>query len=154
MSFWICLRSYYHSHISSLMKWILGLAFGLLLDFDCSPPPPPFLPDNPYSPCHIAPIEFSSWFEPGLAQPSDVVKPANSITFAGNNDCDFLKWSERMFLWLTSPAPPSYGGGGGRIFRSPVFFDVPPTDEDHNFVSNLIDIGVNQVTELTPISIR
>ncbi len=33
-----------------------------------------------------------------------------------------------MFLWLTSPAPPSYGGGGGRIFASPQFFTVTPAD--------------------------
>jgi hypothetical protein len=33
-----------------------------------------------------------------------------------------------MFLWLTSPTPPEYGGGGGRIFNSAPFFDVSPLD--------------------------
>ncbi|HEY0760807.1 MAG TPA: hypothetical protein VGD61_00410 [Pyrinomonadaceae bacterium] len=31
-----------------------------------------------------------------------------------------------MFLWLTSPTPSSYGGGGRPIFDSPVFYDVSP----------------------------
>jgi hypothetical protein len=37
-----------------------------------------------------------------------------------------------MFLWLTSPAPVTYGGGGVRIFDSPTFYDVSPLDaSDH-----------------------
>ncbi len=37
--------------------------------------------------------------------------------------------SEQMFLWLISPAPAKYGGGGGgRIFNSPAFYDVSPPD--------------------------
>jgi hypothetical protein len=34
-----------------------------------------------------------------------------------------------MFLWLTSPAPSAYGGTG-RIFNSPVFYDVTPPAAD------------------------
>ena len=30
------------------------------------------------------------------------------------------------FLWLTSPAPATYGGGGGLIMDSPTFYDVSP----------------------------
>jgi mono/diheme cytochrome c family protein len=37
-----------------------------------------------------------------------------------------------MFLWLTSPAPATYGGGGGRIFNSPAFYDVSPPDANGN----------------------
>jgi hypothetical protein len=33
-----------------------------------------------------------------------------------------------MFLWLTSPKPPIYGGGGSHIFESSSFFDVSPPD--------------------------
>jgi hypothetical protein len=36
-----------------------------------------------------------------------------------------------MFLWLTSPAPPAYGGGA-HIFDSPAFFDVSPPDASGN----------------------
>ena len=42
-----------------------------------------------------------------------------------------------MFLWLTSPAPPTYGGGG-RIFDSPVFYDVSPPDPNDNNQRTLI----------------
>jgi hypothetical protein len=61
------------------------------------------------------------------------VNPANSVTFQNSaNNCIFYQWSEQMFLWLTSPAPASYGGGGGRIFDSPTFFDVSPPDASGN----------------------
>jgi hypothetical protein len=33
-----------------------------------------------------------------------------------------------MFLWITSPAPPTYCGGGSRVFDSSAFFDVSPPD--------------------------
>jgi hypothetical protein len=36
-----------------------------------------------------------------------------------------------MFLWVTSPGPATYGGGG-RVFVSPVFFDVTPPDASGN----------------------
>jgi hypothetical protein len=34
-----------------------------------------------------------------------------------------------MFLWLTSPSPSEYGGNG-RVFDSPVFYDVSPVDSN------------------------
>ncbi|HTQ79426.1 MAG TPA: hypothetical protein VMM92_05480, partial [Thermoanaerobaculia bacterium] len=55
-------------------------------------------------------------------------KPANSVTTPTTPNCSFYLWSEQMFLWLTSPAPATYGGGGGRIFDSPAFYDVSPLD--------------------------
>ena len=55
-----------------------------------------------------------------------VVNPANSLN-APQPNCGFYSWSEQMFLWLTSPAPAAYGGGG-HIFDSPAFFDVSPPD--------------------------
>jgi hypothetical protein len=36
-----------------------------------------------------------------------------------------------MFMWLTSPAPPAYGGGA-HIFDSPTFYDVSPPDASGN----------------------
>jgi hypothetical protein len=54
------------------------------------------------------------------------VNPANSVTFPNVPNCSFYQWSKQMFLWLTSPAPATYGGGGGRIFDSPTFYDVSP----------------------------
>jgi hypothetical protein len=41
-----------------------------------------------------------------------------------------------MFLWMTSPAPPRYGGGGGLVMNSPAFFDVslPDSSGQRQFV--------------------
>lgn len=90
------------------------------------------LPGDATSSCNIsitAP-EFATWFESGTVALNGSVKPANSVTFPGNPNCDFYKWSEQMFLWLTSPAPARYGGGG-LVMNSPAFFDVSPEDAMH-----------------------
>ena len=74
---------------------------------------------------------FNGFFHSGTAAVNGVVDPANSVTFPNNTalkNCDFYQWSQQMFLWLTSPAPASYGGGGGRIFASPQFYTVSPAD--------------------------
>jgi hypothetical protein len=78
--------------------------------------------------CADTVTNFPTWFQGGTVAVNGVVNPADSLHFPGNPNCDFYKWSEQMFLWLTSPAPAEYGGGGGRIFDSPVFFDVSPPD--------------------------
>lgn len=88
------------------------------------------LPTDAGSSCatSLTPAEFNSWFESGAVSLNGVVKPANSVLFPDTPNCSFYKWSEQMFLWLTSPAPPRYGGGGGIILNSPAFFDVSPPD--------------------------
>ena len=81
--------------------------------------------------CGVSSTAFNGFFHSGTAAVDGVVDPANSVTFPNNtglHNCDFYQWAEQMFLWLTSPAPPSYGGGGGRIFASPQFFTVSPAD--------------------------
>lgn len=75
---------------------------------------------------------FATWFESGAVTANGVVKPADSVNFPDNPNCSFYQWSYQMFLWAASPAPLSYGGGGGRIFESPAFFDVTPLDADLN----------------------
>jgi hypothetical protein len=50
--------------------------------------------------------EFNGWFESGAVSLNGAVKPANSVLFPDVPNCSFYKWSEQMFLWLTSPAPP------------------------------------------------
>jgi hypothetical protein len=72
--------------------------------------------------------EFNSWFDAGAVSLNGAVKPADSVAFPDVPNCSFYKWSEQMFLWLTSPAPPRYGGGGGLILNSPAFYDVTPPD--------------------------
>lgn len=81
--------------------------------------------------CNVSPAMFNGFFHSGTAAVDGVVDPANSVTFPNNTalkNCDFYQWAQQMFLWLTSPAPATYGGGGGRIFASPAFFTVSPAD--------------------------
>jgi hypothetical protein len=87
------------------------------------------LPADAQATCTVTAPVFSGWFASGSPTPNGVVNPANSVTFINTaNNCIFYRWSEQMFLWAMSPAPPSYGGGGGRIFDSPAFYDVSPPD--------------------------
>src|SRR5882724_6882580 len=86
------------------------------------------LPTNPATTCTVMPPMFASWFQSGRPSLNGVVNPADSVTFNPSSNCTFYQWSEQMFLWMTSPAPASYGGGGGRIFDSPTFYDVSPAN--------------------------
>lgn len=81
------------------------------------------LPQDAKALCPVTPQTFSSWFG-GTVTLNGAVDPANSITFPNTGDCSFYQWSEQMFLWLTSPAPSSYGGGNTLVFNSPVFYNV------------------------------
>jgi hypothetical protein len=85
------------------------------------------IPNDAQGGCPVPPATFATWFETGVPAQNGVVKPADSVNFPGNPNCDFYFWSKQMFLWLTSPAPTRYGGGT-RIFNSPTFFDVSPPD--------------------------
>jgi hypothetical protein len=73
--------------------------------------------------CIVTQQEFNGWFASGSPSVNGVVNPADSIAFQPNNNCDFYKWSEQMFMWLTSPAPSSYGGTGP-VFNSNVFYQI------------------------------
>src|SRR5262249_33604239 len=64
------------------------------------------LPNDAMATCIVEPPEFAGWFEGGIVKTDGAVNPANSVEFptpARAKDCDFYRWSERMFLWLTSP---------------------------------------------------
>jgi len=67
-------------------------------------------------------------FDSGAVSLNGAVKPANSVLFPDTPNCSFYKWSEQMFLWLTSPAPPKYGSSGGLVMNTPAFFDVSLPD--------------------------
>ncbi len=73
--------------------------------------------------------EFDTWFDAGFVTLNGLVKPADSVNFPNIPNCTFYKWSEQMFLWLTSPASSEYGGGG-LVMNTPVFFDVSPPNAD------------------------
>ena len=85
------------------------------------------LPANPKPSCTVPSAMFSSWFQTGAVTLDGIVEPANSVAFSDQPNCPFYQWSEQMFLWMTSPAPPTYGSGD-HIFDSPTFFDVSPPD--------------------------
>jgi hypothetical protein len=94
------------------------------------------LPPDAGSSCatSLTPAEFNTWFESGSVSLNGAVKPANSVLFPDTPNCSFYKWSEQMFLWLTSPAPPRYGSGG-LVMNTPAFYDVslpdPVTGQRH-----------------------
>jgi len=86
------------------------------------------IPSDAQTTCTVTSPVFATWFQNGSPSLDGIVNPANGITFPNRTNCDFYQWAKQMFLWLTSPAPPNYGGGGGRVFASPTFFDVSPPD--------------------------
>lgn len=88
------------------------------------------LPTDATSDCNntITSTIFNTWFNSGSVSLNGVVNPANSVTFSANSLCSFYAWSEQMFLWLTSPAPKTYGGGGGLVMNSAAFYDISPQD--------------------------
>jgi hypothetical protein len=85
------------------------------------------IPSDAQPTCTISQAAFNAFFEGGNVVLNGVVNPANSVDFSNVPNCPFYQWSEQMFLWLTSPSPSRYGGGG-RIFDSQVFYDVSPPD--------------------------
>ena len=60
---------------------------------------------------------FAGWFHSGTVTKNGLVDPPNSVTFINIPNCSFYQWAERMFMWLTSPAP---DGGGRRILDSEI----------------------------------
>jgi hypothetical protein len=80
--------------------------------------------------CAVTPAEFDGWFATGHRAAGGKVNPPDSAGFGGKGrppDCDFHKWSERMFLWLTSPAD-----GRGRVFESSELYAVSAPAGDHS----------------------
>lgn len=83
------------------------------------------IPSDPQANCTVSSTDFAGWFKSGTPSVNGFVTPANSVTFPSNVNCDFFIWSERMFLWLTSPASSQYGGSAN-VFDSGIFYQVVP----------------------------
>jgi len=83
------------------------------------------LPKDVLPTCTVPPDTFKTWFKDSTVKENGLVTPANSVTFAHSNNCDFYQWSERMFLWITSQNTGQYGSGG-TVMESPVFYTVSP----------------------------
>jgi hypothetical protein len=116
---------------------LLTAAMALMMGFGgCPGPTPPplnpltLLPKDPNPSCVVPSTLFATWFQtPGTPIPAPVnavFAPANSVSFPNSPNCSFYQWAMQDFLWLTSPAPATYGGGGGLIMDSPTFYDVSP----------------------------
>ena len=116
------------------VRLLLGCAFVSLSPFANAQI---VVPNDAKPTCTVSPVEFKSWFASGTVAANGIVDPADSVTFSNVPNCDFYKWSEQMFLWLTSPAPSKYGAGS-HVFDSPVFYDITPQDQngDRKFVPN------------------
>jgi hypothetical protein len=106
---------------SAAMTLVVGIAYALTQQV---------VPANAGGNClnSLTTAEFNTWFDAGAVSLNGAVKPANSVLFPDVPNCSFYKWSEQMFLWLTSPAPPRYGSRGGLIMNTPAFYDVTPPD--------------------------
>lgn len=107
-----------------LMLMAAATVIPILFTTGCQQTPP--VPTDAQDACPLPAATFAGWFQSGIVSLNGVVNPANSLNFL-SPDCGFYQWSEQMFMWLTSPAPPAYGGGA-HIFDSPAFFDVSPPD--------------------------
>lgn len=116
---------------SGVARLVLMVVAGVMITvLTACPGSPPLnsltlLPTDASPTCVVTPAVFATWFAPNPVAVNGVVNPANSVTFPNTPNCSFYQWAKQDFLWLTSPAPASYGGGG-LIMDSPSFFDVSP----------------------------
>ncbi|MGA9644182.1 MAG: hypothetical protein WBQ72_22485 [Terriglobales bacterium] len=118
-----------------LVLTMLLATIAMTMVFTACPTTPPLnpltlLPTDASATCTVTPAVFKTWFQSGSVTLNGVVNPANSVTFPNVPNCSFYQWAEQDFLWLTSPAPATYGGGGGLIVDSPTFYDVSPPAAD------------------------
>ncbi|MBF4517717.1 hypothetical protein IRZ71_15235 [Flavobacterium sp. ANB] len=114
-----------------------------------------YLPQDVKQSCTVTETDFNSWFKSGKATENGLVEPANSVTFPHNNNCDFYKWSEQMFLWITSPASGGAYKSGGTVMESPVFYNVSAADKNGNRVltphaPNTIMSAVGNIVQTGP----
>jgi len=121
------------------------LALGLVLLaaslFAPSPTEAQAIPSDPQPTCTVTSQQFASWFQSGFVTLNGVVTPADSLDFVDVPNCNFYQWAFQMFLWLTSPAPATYCGGGAHVFDSPAFFDVSPdVNKQRTLISHTCNI--------------
>ncbi len=80
------------------------------------------VPFEPAKTCTVTKTEFKSWFVKDSITENGTVSLANSLLDPFNNNCDFYKWSWRMFLWHFSPKDDSY------VYDSAPFYDLEGQD--------------------------
>lgn len=90
------------------------------------------LPQNVKPLCDLSDKDFATWFKSGEITENGEVTPANSVDFKHDNNCDFYKWSERMFLWMTSK-----DSSNKAVFESSEFYTVSPkTNGQRDLIPN------------------
>ena len=77
------------------------------------------LPNDAKPTCTVPSAEFAGWFSENSVEKNGAVKAADSLHFATGPSCNFYKWAEQMFFWLTSPTKDNE-----RVFQSPDFYTV------------------------------
>ena len=83
----------------------------------------------------IANLKLNNWFANGKVTLNGQVMAANSVDFNNgtSTNIDFYKWSEQMFLWITSPKDNTI------VLETPEFYTVSPPYSKGNTISrNLI----------------
>src|SRR5579864_6714733 len=121
--------SWVFDHLGRTRLWFTAVATAMVLVCTgCGGAPP--IPTDAQDACPLPSSTFSGWFQSGSVTLNGAVNPADSLVSL-TPDCGFYQWSDQMFLWLTSPAPSTYGGGA-HIFDSPAFYDVSPPDASGN----------------------
>ena len=120
-------------HLKFSLKPMPMAATVLMILASASPSVAQILPADAQSTCTVSTgvahnrsdaAEFARWFHSGTVTANGLVDPANSVLFPNVPNCSFYQWAERMFMWVTSPSPTT----PGRIFDSPIFFEISPTD--------------------------
>ena len=92
-------------------KMLAGLLFFMLIMASCVKPDYTKLPTDVKK---IADLKLNNWFANGK------VMAANSVDFNNGTNLDFYKWSEQMFLWITSPEDNTI------VLETPEFYTVSP----------------------------
>jgi hypothetical protein len=114
------------------LVWAISLAWFFLVSCNNNPlvEAPIEVPNDAQPSCGFSPAAINDWFRSGSPSLNGIVNPPNSagFNFTDIQFCNFFNWAEQTFVWVTSPD--STYGGGGRVFDSPVFFDVSSSGID------------------------
>ncbi len=116
------------------------------------------LPSDVKMTCPVSEETFQGWLKetPSSTLPSwrassgAVFNPALSVTFQADNGydttlCDFYKWGQQMFLWLTSP---DSNDGAGWMLTGPAIYNVLPAQngerklQPHGASNETLDLTV------------
>jgi len=81
-------------------KMLASLLVFMLIMVSCVKPDYTKLPTDVKK---IADLKLNNWFTNGKVSLNGQVMAANSVDFSNGTNIDFYKWSEQMFLWITSP---------------------------------------------------